>query len=91
MENSYQKGRKGGKLEEAFTGPYTIHKSFGKGIYELKNENGKVLKRKINIGRLKVYKKRKYERDETDKKDDEEENRKKSRKMGGSEKKQRGS
>ena len=78
MENTYQKGRKGGKLEEAFIGPYTIYKSFGKGIYQLKNENGKILKRKINIGRLKVYKKRKHdERDDTDETINEEENEKK--------------
>ena len=70
MENTYQKNRKGGKLEDAFIGPYTVHKSCGKGIYQLQNEQGKVLKQKINIARLKAYKKRKYDdMDEDDKGD----------------------
>ena len=58
MENTHQKDRKGGKFEDAFLGPYTIHASNGKGIYQLQNEQGKVLKRKINIARLKKYTRR---------------------------------
>ncbi len=59
MENTSQKERKGGKLEDAFIGPYYINKAVGKGIYQLRNRNGNVLKRKINIARLKPYMKRK--------------------------------
>ncbi len=55
MENTSQKERKGGKLENAFIGPYYINKAVGKGIYQLRNRNGNVLKRKINIARLKPY------------------------------------
>ena len=55
VENTYQKQRKGGKLEDKYKGPYTIHKSFGKGVYELVNADGKILKSKHNITRLKVY------------------------------------
>ena len=54
MENTAQKERKGGKFEAKFSGPYTIYQSFGKGVYMLKNMDGKVLKTKYNIKRLKV-------------------------------------
>ena len=65
-----------------FLGPYTIHKCF----VSMKM----VLKRKINIGRLKVYKKRKHEkRDEVETGDEEVFFRKKCR-VEESEKKQRG-
>ena len=36
VENSAQKGRKGGKLQEVFRGNYTIAESLGKGLYKLK-------------------------------------------------------
>lgn len=55
VENTYQKERKGGKLEEKYKGPYEIHKSLGKGVYELMSMDGKILKTKHNITRLKVY------------------------------------
>lgn len=55
VENTYQKERKGGKLEDKYKGPYKINKSLGKGVYELINSNGKILKSKHNITRLKVY------------------------------------
>ena len=54
LEDTHQKERKGGKLEDKYKGPYEIHKSLGKGVYELKNIGGKVLKTKHNIARLKV-------------------------------------
>ncbi len=57
LENTSKKKRKGGKLEDAFIGPYYINKAVGKGIYQLRNRNGNVLKRKINIA--KPYMKRK--------------------------------
>lgn len=58
IENTAQKDRKGGKLEEAFKGPYIIHETLGKGIYKVKNNKGAVLQKKVNINRLKVYKRR---------------------------------
>ncbi|XP_064386706.1 sporozoite surface protein 2-like [Halichondria panicea] len=47
--------RKGGKLENKYSGPYIIKTSDGKGVYTLKDLDGKVLKKKCNIKRLKVY------------------------------------
>ena len=55
LENTMQKQRKGGKLEPLWLGPYTIHR---KGLYELSNQAGMVLKKKANIARLKEYVKR---------------------------------
>lgn len=54
VENTAQKERKGGKFEPKYTGPYTVFKSLGKGVYTLKSMEGKILKSKINITRLKV-------------------------------------
>ena len=58
IENTAQKDRKGGKLDDAFNGPYIIHKSLGKGIYKVKNQKGAILQKKVNVKRLKVYKRR---------------------------------
>ena len=55
LENTMQKQRKGGKLEPLWLGPYTIHRDFGKGLYELSNQAGTVLKKKANIAQLKLY------------------------------------
>ena len=55
LENTCQKERKGGKLEDAYMGPYVIHSSVGKGVYTLRTMKGKVLKKKCNVKRLKVY------------------------------------
>ena len=57
LENTAQKQRKGGKLEPVWLGPYIVSRCVGKGLYEL-SRNGKVMKKKANIGRLKVYRKR---------------------------------
>ena len=54
MENTQQKQRKGGKLCDRWLGPYTINRNLGKGVYELRNSSGRVLKTKCNIARLKV-------------------------------------
>ena len=54
VENTYQKNRKGGKLDDKYRGPYIIHQSLGKGVYILKTMDGKVNKTKYNIKRLKV-------------------------------------
>lgn len=58
LENTMQKQRKGEKLEPLWLGPYTIHRDFGKGLYELSNQAGMVLKKKANIAWLKEYVKR---------------------------------
>ncbi|XP_064407174.1 circumsporozoite protein-like [Halichondria panicea] len=55
VENTQQKERKGGKLENKYSGPYIIKTSDGKGVYTLKDLDGKVLKKKCNIKRLKAY------------------------------------
>ena len=63
LENTAQKERKGGKLEPAWLGPYTINRCICKGLYEL-CKDGKVLKKKANTARLKIYRKRPSESDE---------------------------
>ena len=55
LENTAQRQRKGGKMDPVWLGPYTISKSMGKGVYELKNSDGEVLKKKANINRLKKF------------------------------------
>ena len=59
LENTRQKQRKGGKLDPKWLGPYTINRDLGKGLYELRNSDGKVLKTKANVNRLKCYTRRK--------------------------------
>lgn len=56
LENTYQKQRKGGKMVPLWLGPFRINRCLGKGLYELKNMNGEVMKKKANINRLKLYK-----------------------------------
>ena len=58
LENTYQKQRKGGKIEPLWLGPFRINRCLGKGLYELKNMNGEVMKKKANINRLKLYKRK---------------------------------
>ncbi len=65
LENSMQKQRKGGKLEPVWLGPYLISRDVGKGLYELTNKSGKVLKKKANIYRLREYKERSQKVDNT--------------------------
>ena len=56
LRNSQRDGRKGGKLLQRWLGPYTVNKSVGKGVYKLQNpETGKVLKKVVNVCRLKQY------------------------------------
>ena len=62
LENTVQKQRKGGKLDPAWLGPYIIHRCIGKGLYEL-SRDGKVVKKKANVARLKIYTKRAGEDD----------------------------
>ena len=45
LENTKQKQRKGGKLDPMWTGPFVISSDLGKGLYELENMEGKVLKK----------------------------------------------
>ena len=58
LENTYQKQRKGGKMEPLGLGSFCINRCLGKGLYELKNVNGEVMKKKANINRLKLYKRK---------------------------------
>ena len=55
VENSRQKQRNGGKMDDRYTGPYFINRHVGKGVYELRNSRGMVIKKKVNSNRLKVY------------------------------------
>ena len=55
VENTADKQRKGGKLNQAWLGPYTISDAIGKGVYELKNKKEDVIRNKVNINRLKLY------------------------------------
>ncbi len=48
-------GRKGGKLDVQFRGPYVIAKDLGKGRFQLKDVCGVVLKKSYNTQRLKVW------------------------------------
>ena len=58
IENTAKLQRKGGKLDNIFKGIYFIHESLGKGLYSVKNQQGTILQKKVNISRLKVYKRR---------------------------------
>ena len=46
LENTAQKQRKGGKMDPVWLGPYTISKNLGKGVYELKNSDGEIMKKR---------------------------------------------
>ena len=55
VENTADKQRKGGKLNPAWLGPYVINKEIGKGVYELRNKKGDIVRNKVNVNRLKLY------------------------------------
>lgn len=59
LENTKEKQRKGGKMEPLWLGPYIVSRNINKGLYEIKNIKGKVIKKKANIKRLKIYNRRK--------------------------------
>ena len=42
-------------MDDCYTGPYFINRHVGKGVYELRNSHGMVIKKKVNSNRLKVY------------------------------------
>ena len=56
MKNSVRDSKKGMKMEEKWLGPYTIHADMENGCYLLQNASSKVLKRPVNIARLKRFK-----------------------------------
>ena len=51
----HNEGRKGGKLDVQFKGPYIIAEDLGKGRFRLKDEKGKLLKNAYNCHRLKLW------------------------------------
>lgn len=55
VENTADKQRKGGKLNTVWRGPYTISRFIGKGVYELSDKEGNVIRNKVNVNRLKAY------------------------------------
>ena len=58
VENSADKQRKGGKLNPSWYGPNIISKYHGKGVYQLSNQAGDVIRTKVNAARLELYTKR---------------------------------
>ena len=44
-----------GKLSENWKGPYYIHEVYGKGVYKIKTQEGKILKATQNVKNLKKY------------------------------------
>lgn len=55
LKNSKNEGRKGGKMDIKWTGPYTISECLGKGRFRLQNKHGVALKQTIHASRLKRY------------------------------------
>ena len=55
LRNMRNEARKGGKLERAWCGPYTISAVLPKGLYRLRNDDGTELKTSYNSTRLKTY------------------------------------
>ena len=58
LRNMIKLSRKGGKMDDEWTGPFTIAEVCDKGLYLLKNEYGKVLKNLYNSIQLKTYEER---------------------------------
>ena len=54
LENTKDKERKGGKLKHRWLGPYVISRDCEKGLFELQDKQGKILKQKYNSSCLKV-------------------------------------
>lgn len=56
VKSMKNEGRKGGKLEPQFPGgPYIVAKDLGKGRYQLKDIDGRILKTAVNCHRLKIW------------------------------------
>ena len=56
LKNSARESKKGDKMQPRWNGPYKIHADLGKGVYRLLNpKTGNVLKKAVNIARLKAY------------------------------------
>jgi hypothetical protein len=49
------------KLADKWIGPYFIHAVLGKGVYKLRNLEGRKVKNPVNGTRLKLYKERRWE------------------------------
>ena len=55
LKNLRNEARKGGKLERAWSGPYTISKVLPNGLHKLRKEDGTELRTSVNSSRLKIY------------------------------------
>ena len=55
LKNMSKTHRMGGKLDDAYLGPYTVAEVVDKGCYQLQNESGKKLKKLYNGVLLKEY------------------------------------
>ena len=63
LENTADKQRKGGKLNPSWLGPYTICEAYGKGVYQILSQSVREIRDKVNVNRLKPYKKRSNDQD----------------------------
>jgi hypothetical protein len=55
LRNKRNEQRKGGKLEQPWSGPYTVSRLLSKGVCKLQNNDGVELKTSYNSSRLKIY------------------------------------
>jgi hypothetical protein len=55
LRNKRNEDRKGGKLEQPWSGPYTVSQVLSKGVCKLKIYDGVELKTSYNSSRLKIY------------------------------------
>jgi hypothetical protein len=55
VQEMKNEGRKGGKLDVQFKGPYVIAEDLGKGRFRLANEDGVTLKKSVNCHRIKPW------------------------------------
>ena len=55
VKNLVRQDRKGGHITERWNGPYKVSRSYGKNVYQIASDDGKVLKKKVNSCNLKPY------------------------------------
>ena len=55
VQEMKNEGRKGGKLDVQFRGPYSIVETLGKGRFRLQDQSGATLKKSVNCHRLKLW------------------------------------
>ena len=53
--NKRKEGRKGGRLERNWTGPFVVKDITGKGVATLTDKSGNILRQKTNVSQLKPF------------------------------------